>query len=137
MTNNLDTTKRRLSQYLKSKRITQQTFFSETGIKRGFLDSDKLEMSVSDDNLAKIFAVYTDIEPMWLISGQGPMLKEPNSGIIQTSNNGATSATINHASCPGSKCTICDEKDRRIEELKAQIEEKDAQIKSLLDILKK
>lgn len=75
MTNKLETTKFRLSYYLKNKGIKIQKFLSDTGIKRGFLDSDKMEISVTDENLAKIFAVYKDISPIWLITGNGSMLK--------------------------------------------------------------
>ena len=48
MTNKLDTTKLRLTYYLKNKGIKIQKFLSDTGIKRGFLDSDKMEISVND-----------------------------------------------------------------------------------------
>lgn len=68
-------TKERILEYIKYQKITLQTFFQKTGIKRGFLDSDKLDQAVSDRNLAMIFATFPDINPDWLITGEGNMLR--------------------------------------------------------------
>ena len=51
-------TKERILQYLDLKKISKQTFFAETGIKRGFLDADKIKGAVSDISLTKIIAAY-------------------------------------------------------------------------------
>lgn len=73
MTKNIATTKRRLLQYLDSKDVKLVEFYKKTEIKRGFLDSDKLDASVSDVFLAKIIAVFEDLNLVWLISGVGEM----------------------------------------------------------------
>lgn len=72
---NFATTKRRILQYLEYKHITTTIFFQKTGIKRGFLDSDKLNGAVSDLFIAKIIAVFQDISLDWLLTGEGEMLK--------------------------------------------------------------
>ena len=68
-------TKLRILQFIDTKGIDKRTFFSDTGIKRGLLDSDKLNSTVSDVFLAKILAAYPELNVEWLITGQGEMLK--------------------------------------------------------------
>lgn len=70
------TTKQRILQFIDYKEINVPTFLKETGIKRGFLDSDKLGSSVSDVFIATIIATYPEINTDWLITGKGDMLKE-------------------------------------------------------------
>ncbi len=70
------TTKQRILQYLDCKGIDKRVFFTQTGIKRGLLDADKLQSSVSDISIAKILATFPDINPDWLLTGQGSMLRE-------------------------------------------------------------
>ena len=70
------TTKQRILQYLDYKGIDKKSFFTQTGIKRGLLDADKLQSSVSDISIAKILATFPDIDPDWLLAGQGSMLRE-------------------------------------------------------------
>ena len=73
---NFATTKERILQYLEIKEVSLKTFFNETGIKRGFLDSDKLKSSVSDVFITIIIAKYSDINLDWLLTGKGEMLKQ-------------------------------------------------------------
>ena len=70
------TTKKRIVQYLDYKGVTKKDFFNKTGIKRGFLDSDKLKGSVSDIFLTSIIANYDDIRLEWLLTGNGNMIEE-------------------------------------------------------------
>lgn len=73
---NVDTTKRRILKYLDYKDITQVDFLAKTGIKRGFLDADKLDRSVSDQFLQIIIATFVDLSLEWLVTGQGSMIKD-------------------------------------------------------------
>lgn len=72
------TTKQRILQYIDFKCIDRTIFFQQTGLKRGLLDADKLKSTVSDVFIAKIIATYPDLNPDWLITGQGPMLRDEN-----------------------------------------------------------
>lgn len=72
------TTKQRILQYIDFKCIDRTIFFQQTGLKRGLLDADKLKSTVSDVFIAKILATYPDLNPDWLITGQGPMLRDEN-----------------------------------------------------------
>ena len=52
------TTKERILQYIECKGISKQTFFKETGLKRGFLDADKLHTSIPDTFIATIISFH-------------------------------------------------------------------------------
>lgn len=73
MTKIIATSKERLIKYLDYKGITYVDFFKGSGIKRGFLDSDKLNATISDVFLAKIIAFLPYLNLRWLISGDGSM----------------------------------------------------------------
>ena len=73
-TMNFATTKQRILQYLDFKGISVTKFFEQTEIKRGFLDTDKLESAVSDINIAKIIATYNDLNIIWLLTGKEEMI---------------------------------------------------------------
>ena len=70
------TTKERILQFIDYKGISKQAFFKDTGLKRGFLDADKLHTSIPDTFIATIIAAYPEINPIWLLLGEGSMLKE-------------------------------------------------------------
>lgn len=83
---NFATTKQRIIQYIDYKGITTKEFLTNTDIKRGFLDSDKLESTVSDVFIAKIIAKYPEISVEWLLTGIGDMLKEEKAGAYSALN---------------------------------------------------
>ena len=76
-------TKQRILQYIEFKGISKTIFFQSTDIKRGLLDADKMNATVSDVVLAKILAVYPDLNIEWLITGKGAMLKEDSLSIAK------------------------------------------------------
>lgn len=82
-------TKRRILQFIDYKGIGITKFFKETGIKRGFLDTDKLDSSVSDMFLAKIIAVFPELNIEWLLTGEGEMLRKEE--IVQQAVNNVSS----------------------------------------------
>jgi len=69
-------TKERILKYLDYKGISVKQFFIDTGIKRGFLDTDKLNVAVSDTHLAMICAAYEDASLEWFVSEKGDMIKK-------------------------------------------------------------
>jgi phage repressor protein C with HTH and peptisase S24 domain len=71
-------------QYLDFKDIKIKEFLENVEIKRGFLDSDKLEATVSDVFIAKIIAKYPEINLNWLITGGGSMIS--NVPVVEYSN---------------------------------------------------
>lgn len=73
MTKIIATSKERLIKYLDYKGVKMVDFFKNSGIKRGFLDTDKLKSTISDVFLAKIIAFFPDLNVKWLITGEGEM----------------------------------------------------------------
>lgn len=83
-------TKRRVLEYLTRKKIRRTDFYAATGVKRGLLDTDKMDATVKDTDVAKILAAYPDINSEWLITGEGNMLKQPcNGGTINNFSGGS------------------------------------------------
>lgn len=71
----LDNTKARILQYLEYKGISKPQFYTDVDIKRGLLDSDKMNATVTDAIIAKILVAYTDVDPLWLLTGRGSMFR--------------------------------------------------------------
>lgn len=70
----IENTKTRIAQYLERKSISKSKFYADIDIKRGLLDSDKMDSTVTDTIIAKILVTYKDIDPVWLLTGNGDML---------------------------------------------------------------
>ena len=66
-------TKQRILQFVDSKR----DFYAATGISRGTLESST---GITEDTIAKVFATYPDLSPMWVVLGKGEMLNNQNPG---------------------------------------------------------
>ena len=61
--------------YIELRGIRKADFLAKTGIKRGFLDSDKTHFAAKEGEIGKILVCYPDISPEWLILGTGSMIK--------------------------------------------------------------
>lgn len=71
-------------QLIEIKGTTKSIFLKKTGLKRGFLDSDKLTQAVSDKQMSAILSVYPDINLEWLVTGEGQMQKPDTPKPIQS-----------------------------------------------------
>lgn len=63
----------RVIQFIEYKKISKYKFYQETGLSNGFLDKGE---NMGSDKCEKIIYTYPEINPEWLLTGQGPMLKE-------------------------------------------------------------
>lgn len=68
--------KRNILQYIDIKGITKYKFYQETGITRGVLDQNN---GMSEENTTRILAQYKEINPEWLLTGNGEMLRSDQS----------------------------------------------------------
>jgi phage repressor protein C with HTH and peptisase S24 domain len=68
-------TRERILKYIESKGISKYRFYKDIGLSNGYLDK---EGSVGSEICEKISYQYKDLSIDWLITGQGPMLKESN-----------------------------------------------------------
>lgn len=70
---------KRLKEYLDCKGITIQNFEIEIGYSNGAFGSQlRNNKNIGSDKLEKILIVYKDINPEWLLTGIGSMLKQVN-----------------------------------------------------------
>jgi hypothetical protein len=67
--------KKNILYYLDINSITKYKFYQETGITRGILDQNN---GISEENITKFLAYYKDVNPEWLITGNGSMIKNNN-----------------------------------------------------------
>lgn len=65
------TAKERLIKYIETKKISQYKFSQKTGLSIGFLTKGN---TLSVDNLNLISSVFDDLNPLWVLSGEGEML---------------------------------------------------------------
>lgn len=68
----ISTFKERILQYAEKKGITKYEIYQNTGISNGVFSQ---KGGLSEDNILKFLSYYTDISPEWLLTGNGPMLK--------------------------------------------------------------
>jgi len=72
----------RILQYISYKGINKSKFYAKTGLSNGFLDKVK---DVGVSKIEKILSSYGDINPIWLICGDGDMIidKDLDPGLIK------------------------------------------------------
>lgn len=64
--------KQNILQVIEIKGITKYEFYKKTRITRGVLDQNN---GMSEENIARFLAYFTDIDANWLVTGEGEMLK--------------------------------------------------------------
>ncbi|RHO65380.1 hypothetical protein DW083_20955 [Parabacteroides sp. AF48-14] len=129
----LANTKYRILHYIDSKGISKSSFYESTGIKRGLLDKDKMNSTVTDVFIAKILAVYTDLNADWLLTGRGSMLKSNGSSVNNQSIKGDGNNMIG-----GNGAISVDDKDSQqssliIAEYNERLKKQELYIQSLLE----
>lgn len=72
---NISTQKERIIQYLKIKGISKNKFYITTGVSNGTLDK---KSGLTGDSIEKFYSIYDDVNPEWLLTGKGNMLKDSN-----------------------------------------------------------
>ena len=73
------TVKQRLIEYLNYKKIGQNKFEKMAGISNGYISN--IKESIGTSILTKIFNASKDLNPDWLLYGEGEMLKPPPDGV--------------------------------------------------------
>lgn len=144
----------KLNEYIIIKGISLYAFENSLGVSRGSISKAiKERKSIGSHVLENILSTYVDLNPDWLLTGRGTMLRSELSNNntqsifgdnnIQTGSNSKINAHLKDDSLEmlrlqlSEKDRLLQEKDMRIEEKDMQIREKDAQISKLLTILSK
>src|SRR4051812_2841246 len=61
----------RIIEYIEYKGISKYKFYQTTGLSNGFLDKGS---NIGSDKCAIILSHYPDLNPTWLVMGEGEML---------------------------------------------------------------
>ena len=71
----------RILQILEYKGITEYKFNKDLGFSNGFLNKSR---EISTDKYANILSYFPDVNPYWLLTGKGQMLKQQEKTISQS-----------------------------------------------------
>ena len=130
----------RILQFIDYKGISKLSFYKEVGLSNGFLDKNK---SIGSEKLVKILNSYPEIEPLWLLLGQGEMLKKDINIVDNTNVNSNTNSIIGNnitGNTGNVTISISNEDVSRIieqhKELTERLKTSPEQITTLLEIIK-
>ncbi|MEO0075926.1 MAG: S24 family peptidase [candidate division WOR-3 bacterium] len=70
------TIKERILQYIDFKKYKKDDFFNSIGFLYSNFKGSNINSEIGSDKLVKILTYYNDINPEWLLTGKGPMLRE-------------------------------------------------------------
>lgn len=69
------TIKENILQYIDNQSIVKEDFYRKTGISPSNFKGSGLKSEIGGDKIVKILTCYPDINPEWLLTGKGSMLK--------------------------------------------------------------
>ena len=64
--------------YLEHKGVSPYIFYKESGVTRGVLAQNN---GISEDNIARFLAYAPDVNIVWLLTGEGPMLNDQSAAL--------------------------------------------------------
>lgn len=64
--------KQNILQYLDYKGVSKYEFYQKTGVSNGVLSQ---KSGISEDNILRFLSYYKEVNPEWLLTGKGEMLK--------------------------------------------------------------
>jgi len=91
--------KQKILLFLTKKGISQYEFYKNTGVTRGILTQNN---GISEDNIARFLAYYSEVSAEWLLTGQGDMLKTERTSDVPSFTGEPTSeykVTENNPNC--------------------------------------
>lgn len=79
--------KGRILEYIDYKNITKESFYKESGVTASNFKGKGIESELGGDKIAKILSLYDDLNAEWLLTGNGDMIKKPNTKVIEALRN--------------------------------------------------
>lgn len=76
--------KQRLKEYLKFKKITERAFAESINVSSGYVGA--ISKSIQPDKMQSISMQYPDLNPIWLLMGDGEMLLSDKSNADKSEN---------------------------------------------------
>lgn len=132
--------KERIKLFCDLKNIAISTFEKQAGLSNGYFNSVKKRPSAS--KLRGIIDGYPELNPQWLLTGQGSMLRTDTAPILSNNTNSNLSNTINDSTlidALSEQLRVANEqlrqKDEQLKHAHEQLTEKDKQISQLFALL--
>lgn len=85
--------KNRVLQYIDNQGLTKKSFFDKTGISASNFKGKGAKSELGGDKIVTILTVYKNINPYWLLLGEGSMLND-HSDNFQTESENTTIESI-------------------------------------------
>lgn len=104
MSKNLPTIKDRILYFAEKKEVSKQDFFRKTGLNYSNFTGKSKDSDLNSKSVGEILLKYPEINPIWLLTGQGEMTTQPSKQIIE--NNGNTNNQNNINGSVGGNLTI-------------------------------
>lgn len=120
MLSNKSPIKYRILEYVTKNYSSKREFYIRAGISRGTLDN---KSGITEDTLSKLFAFDKYLSPLWVLTGEGEMMKNDQPVISEHGILPKPEANLWH---------LMDEKNIRIKELNDRIQEQSEIIRLLL-----
>lgn len=131
----------RIKEYIDFKKITISAFEKSIGMSNAsFGKSLKNGGAIGTDKLENILIVYADINPIWLLTGEGSMLRSdgatdthniPITDTSSDSNMHSDAVTLRLMDKLDEKDNIIKEKEAKIEQLQTELREKSEELAAL------
>ena len=83
----LSSIKSRTLQYIDSQGLTKKSFFEKTGISASNFKGKGAKSELAGDKIVTILTIYKNINPYWLLLGEGSMLNEESENLNIDSEN--------------------------------------------------
>lgn len=132
---NFDKVKQRLLYFAENMDIKKMNFYNKIGMKQSNFSGEGASSSLKSENIIKILIAFPEINPDWLLLGEGEMLRK---NIVQSIEGNHNIQTAGNGNIMVSNKEL-DDKISFLEDkvlfLTEQLKEKDNQINTLLSII--
>ncbi len=122
--------KERLREYIKTLNISEREFCRQIGVSTSYVNS--IRQSIQPDKMKAIGEKFPELNPMWLLTGDGEMLQGNNINKVSGSHNTAVAGNGNSVTTNDIAGLI--ELQKGYQEM---IKEKDSQIARLISVIEK
>lgn len=122
--------KERLREYIKTLDISEREFCRQIGVSTSYVNS--IRQSIQPDKMKTIGEKFPELNPMWLLTGEGEMLQGNNINKVSGSHNTAVAGNGNSVTTNDIAGLI--ELQKGYQEM---IKEKDSQIARLISVIEK
>ena len=128
--NRIGYTKERLREYIKTLNISEREFCRQIGVSSSYVNN--IRQSIQPDKMKAIGEKFPELNPMWLLTGDGTMRNGDNTNRISGNNNTAVAGNGNQVTTNDIAGLI--ELQKGYQEM---IKEKDSQIARLISVIEK